>query len=102
MLYKYYTRSGVGLGLVRARLATCCFDARALYRFLVLLLLRRDACVCVACTSRVRCPSSPSPTDHLLAIAFVFGSMAVDLARLSTCAVGADGWTWTDGRVIQP
>jgi hypothetical protein len=29
--------------LVRARLATCYFDARALYRFLVLLLLRPDA-----------------------------------------------------------
>ena len=39
---------GVGLGLVRARLATCYSDARALYRFLVLLLLRPDARVACA------------------------------------------------------
>jgi hypothetical protein len=31
------------LGVVRARLASCSFDARVLYRFLVLL-LRLDAC----------------------------------------------------------
>lgn len=88
------------MGLVRARLATCCFDARA---------WTASSCCCCfggmppsalraprACAA----PSSPSPTDHhLLAIAFVFGSIHGCRPR-PPCAVATDGWTWTNARVI--
>jgi hypothetical protein len=69
--------------LVRARLATCCFDASALYCFLMLLLLRRDACV--ACTHACR---------HCFRV-------WLHACRLRP-PLGTDGCTWTDARTHDP
>lgn len=72
--------------LVRARLATCCFDASAcaLYCFLMLLLLRRDACV--ACTHGCR---------HCFRV-------WLHACRLRPPVGTTDGCTWTDARTHDP
>ena len=84
--------AGCRLGLVGARLATCYSDARALYRFLVLLLLRPDARVaCARSPSRVRCLA------HLLVLGLVSARAIAFVPRLSSAPVrsrggGGRGW----------
>ena len=80
--------AGCRLGLVGARLATCYSDARALYRFLVLLLLSPGCPRCVRALAIARAlPSSPTGTDWVSpsrAIAFV--------PRLSSAPVRSVRW----------
>ena len=88
MVGSFVALPGVGLGLVRARLATCYSDARALYRFLVLLLLSPGCPRCVRALAIARAlPSSPTGTDWVSpsrAIAFV--------PRLSSAPVRSVRW----------
>ena len=91
--------AGCRLGLVGARLATCYSDARALYRFLVLLLLSPGCPRCVRALAIARAlPSSPTGTGSRLRSRDCFRSTAV----VGACPIPWGRRTGMGARVIWP